>query len=270
MAFPKIHFGVYKIPAGETAKAVENALEVGYRGVDSARAYQNEREAVAGIYQFLEKHPEVKRSDVFYTTKVASADYGYEKAKTAIQESLERAANIGYIDLFLIHSSHGGPSVRSETWRALEEAKKSGHVKHIGVSNWGVKHLEQLALANQETPFANQIELNPWLQHGDIVDYCKKHNIIVEAWSPLTRGLRLDDPELAALSKKYGKSPAQILICWAYQYGTIPIPKTTSRERQIENLQALDFELSPEDFANLGSKEDYYVTSPAWDPTVLE
>lgn len=268
--FPAIHFGVYKIPREETARAVEYALEVGYRGIDTARAYGNEKEAVEGIVSFMKKHPEVKREEIWYTTKVAQGEFGYNAAKAAIKDSAEIASPLGYLDLVLMHSSHGGPERRADTWRAFEEIKfETKLVREIGVSNWGVAHLEGLRSAEKTQPYINQIELNPWLQHRDIVEYCKRVGIIVEAWSPLTRGLRLEDPELKALSKKYSKSPAQILIKWALQSGFTPVPKSVTPERIKENFDVFNWELSKDDLKQLGDPNEYYVTSPAWDPTTL-
>lgn len=268
--FPVIHFGVYKIPREETAQAVERALEVGYRGIDTARAYGNEKEAVDGIVSFLKKHPEIKREEIWYTTKVAQGEFGYDAAKAAIKDSAAIASPLGYLDLILMHSSHGGPERRADTWRAFEEIKfETKLVREIGVSNWGVPHLEALRSAEKTQPYLNQIELNPWLQHRDIVEYCKSVGIIVEAWSPLTRGLRLDDPELKALSEKYHKSPAQILIKWSLQCGFYPVPKSADPKRIADNFDVFNWELSKEDFNELGNPNDYYLSTPQWDPTVL-
>lgn len=266
---PNFHFGVYLIPPAETTKAVVSALELGYTGIDSARFYENERETVAGILSYLKSHPEKKREDIFYTTKIPPNEFGYEKTKKAVRDSYEIAKALGKIDLILLHASHGGPEVRKETWKALEDAQAEGLVEHIGVSNWGVKHFEQLEKSQKVKPFLNQVELSPWLQRRDIKKYSDAHGILVEAWSPLTRGKRLDDPEVVRLSKHYGKTPAQILLRWSLQYDVIPVVKSTSPERMKENLGAFDFELTKEDFDALGNPDEYYLVSSEWDPTVL-
>lgn len=265
---PQIGFGVYKVNAHEGAKVAYSALATGYRLIDSAQAYNNEREVGEGIKSFLADHSEVKRSDVFYTTKIRGAQYTYDEAEKTLREMFDRVKPLEYIDLVLIHFPSGNTKTRLDTYRALLDAQKEGWIKHVGVSNYGTDHLEEILQASLPAPAVNQIELNPWLQHQDIVALSRKSGTIVEAYSPLTRGYRLsDDEELDALAKKYGKSPAQILLRWSVQYGVIPLPKTTHEDRMRENLHIFDFELSKEHFSSLGSPDDYYVSNPNWDPT---
>ncbi|ANB12775.1 aldo-keto reductase superfamily protein [Sugiyamaella lignohabitans] len=269
---PHIGFGVYLAAPGETSKIVQIALSSGYRHVDSASFYKNEKEAADGIAAFLKTNPSVKRSDVFYTTKVWLDDFGYEKTKAAIKKSLQNAASIEYIDLILLHAPQGPSQLRLGSYKALQEAVVEGSVKNIGVSNYGVHHLKEL-LSWPELkikPAVNQVEVNPWLQRQDIAAFCKEHGILVEAYSPLMRGNRLDDPELVALANKYGKSVAQILVKWNLQKGFLPLPKSATESRIKSNIEVDDFELSKEDLDNLGSASDKFVTAPGWDPTTWE
>lgn len=266
---PVIGFGVYLIPISETARAVKQALEIGYRLIDSAACYSNEQQCGDGIVQFLAENPQFKRSDIFYTSKIWETDYGYETAKAAIDDSLEEVEELGYIDLYLIHSTHGGKQTRLDTYKALQEAVADGKIKHIGVSNWGVKHLKELLEwpGLKVLPAVNQIEYSPWLQHTDIMDFCKEHNIVVEAFSPLTVGQMLTEPTVTALAKKHNKTPAQILLRWSIQTGAIPLPKTVRQARMKENIDIFDFELSKQETEDLGDKNAYYLTVPVWDPT---
>lgn len=270
-SFPKIGLGTYK--AGTLVNSsVLNALEVGYRLIDSAALYGNEVEVSATIAKFLQtKLGNVKRDDIIYTTKLW--ENGYDNAEEGIAKSLENAAIINHIDLYLIHSPKGGPQVRRETWRSLQEAVELGKLRDVGVSNWGIKHLEELFAWDGLTvkPAVNQIEVNPWFQQNELIEYCKSKGIIVEVYSPLMRGNRLDDPELVSLAKKYKKTVAQILLAWNIARGTTPIPKSTSSEERVkENFEALDFQLDPEDVKNLGDPNSRYVTQSGWDPTTWD
>lgn len=270
-SFPKIGLGTYK--AGTLVNSsVLNALEIGYRLIDSAALYGNEVEVSATIAKFLQtKLGNVKRDEIIYTTKLW--ENGYDNAEEGIAKSLENAAIINHIDLYLIHSPKGGPQVRRETWRSLQEAVELGKLRDIGVSNWGIKHLEELLSWDGLTvkPAVNQIEVNPWFQQNELIEYCKSKGIVVEVYSPLMRGNRLDDPELVSLAKKYKKTVAQILLAWNIARGTTPIPKSTSSaERVKENFEALDFQLDPEDVKNLGDPNSRYVTQSGWDPTTWD
>lgn len=269
LEIPVVGFGLYLTDPGEAKSITIKALETGYRHVDSAQLYKNEQEACDAIEEFLNSNPQVKRSDIFYTTKVFDSRHGYEETKKSIEESLEKAKGIDYIDLFLIHSPQSDREKRLGTWKALEEAVNSGKVKSIGVSNYGVHHLEELL--NWEDlkiqPAVNQIELHPWLPRHDIRDYCKSHGILVEAYSPLTQGKRLGDPELNSLAKKYGYSLPQLLLKWSYDQGFVVLCKTRNPDRLKENFEAISKVILPEEvvkeFDNPNSYEVY-----AWDPTV--
>ncbi|ODQ80399.1 hypothetical protein BABINDRAFT_161345 [Babjeviella inositovora NRRL Y-12698] len=276
VSIPAIGFGVYQTPAGEALSIVSEALKAGYRLIDSAAIYGNEEEAGEGIAKFLKANPSVHRSEVYYTTKIWNDDHGYEATKAAIQKSLQKVEkSIGYIDLILVHSPISDKEKRLGTWKALQEAVALGSVKSIGVSNYGVKHLEELlawdGLVNK--PVINQIELHPWLPRKDITSFAAKHDILIEAYSPLTQGKKINDPELvqvsAELSKNAGKtiSPAQTLIRWSLEQGFIPLPKTATVSRIPENLDVFGWEFTDEARKTL-DKDSYEVLT--WDPTVYE
>ncbi|CDO51502.1 hypothetical protein DV495_004716 [Geotrichum candidum] len=276
---PRIGLGVFKAESSEATDSVLVALEAGYRHIDSAKYYNNERDSVEGILKFLEKPGQtVKREDIFYTTKIWNDDHGYEKATAAIDAALDKLSgyskedqtsrNLEYIDLVLIHSPLSNREKRLGTWKALQEAVKAGKIKSIGVSNYGIPHLEELLNWDGLVikPAVDQIELHPWLQRPELVGYLRNKYIVPVAYSPLTRGQRLDDPQLAEYAERYNKSPAQILIKWSIQAGFVPLPKSINPQRIKDNIDIDDFELSVEDFEKLGDKNENGVTG--WDPTV--
>ncbi|ANB15795.1 aldo-keto reductase superfamily protein [Sugiyamaella lignohabitans] len=267
---PTIGLGVYLLPLDKTAEIVETALNIGYRHFDSARLYGNEEETAEGIANFLEKNPNVFRSDIFYTTKIWPSDFGYDKTMAAVKDSYDLVKkSIGYIDLILLHTPESTTQKRLESYRALQDAVEQGIVKNIGVSNYGVAHLKEL-LAYPELkykPVVNQIEINPWLQHVDITQFCKNNDILIQAYSPLMFGGRLRDPQIVKLADKYKKTPAQILIRWNLQKGFIPLPKSVHAHRILENFTVFDFEISDQDVEDLGDKTSHYYGSPGSDPT---
>lgn len=267
-SIPQLGLGVFLTEASAAATAVFTALEAGYRHIDSAAFYRNEAEVGEGIAKFLKAHPEVSRSDIFYTTKVWEADHGYEKTKAAIKENLAQVPQLEYIDLLLIHSPNApSPETRLGTWKAMQEAVEEGKVKSIGVSNYNIKHIQELLNWDglKIKPAVDQVEIHPWLQRVELVKFLKDNGIAVEAYSPLTRGRKLDDPQLVKMAEKYGKTPAQVLIRWSLQKGFISIPKSVQKPRIEENFNVFDFELSKEDVEGLGDPTAYVVT--AWDPT---
>jgi diketogulonate reductase-like aldo/keto reductase len=237
-------------------KVIELALETGYRIIDSARVYGNEVVCGEGILNFLKKHPEVKREDIIYTTKINNDTFGYEAATKAIEESLERVKGLGYIDLILVHTPVATSAERLETYRALQDAQAKGICKQIGVSNYGVKVLEELY--NWEhfkvKPAYNQIELNPWFQHNDVLEFCEKEGIIVEAYTPFIHGKKDDDPYLQELAKKYKATPSQVLLKWSVQKDIVPIPKSANPERMKGNFELGFFTLTAEELEKLGDK----------------
>ncbi|KAJ5891368.1 uncharacterized protein N7473_007596 [Penicillium subrubescens] len=258
---PVVGFGVYQTPADVTERVTLKALEVGYRHVDCAKVYQNEVESAAAIRQ-----SGLARSQVFYTSKVPRSCMGYEKAKQAIEESIA-AANLEYIDLMLIHAPYGGKEARLGTWRALVEAQKAGKVRSLGVSNFAIQHLEELeeyikSGAGGEIS-VGQYEIHPWCPREDIAEWLKKRNVIVEAYSPLVQATRMKEPVLTKLAEKHGKTPAQILIRWSLQKGYVPLPKSVTDSRILDNSKVFDFNLSEEDMATL--KLDEYAPV-CWDP----
>lgn len=266
-SIPAIALGVYETPSQSAAKIVEFALSNGYRHIDSAAAYHNEQEVGKGILSFLEKTPSVKRENIFYTTKIKERDHGYENATKAIETSLSLVQDLGYIDLILIHSPLSNREKRLGTWRALQEAVEKGIVKSIGVSNYGITHLKELLQWEglKIKPVLNQVELSPWLQRTELVEFCEQNDIRLEAYSPLTRATKFDDKKLQELAKKYNKSPAQILIKWSLQKNFIPLPKSVTESRIKSNIDVFDFELETQEVEELGDKNAYYWTE--WDPT---
>ncbi|CDO51466.1 hypothetical protein DV113_002936 [Geotrichum candidum] len=279
-SIPIIGFGLWQTKPSEAIDSVFAALEAGYRHIDSAKIYGNERDAVEGILRFLEKPGQtVMREDIFYTTKIWNADQGYEKGLAAIDEALDKLSghskegqtdrNIGYIDLLLIHNPVTSREKRLGTWKALQEGLKTGKIKSIGVSNYGIPHLEELFNWEGQTitPAVNQLELHPWLQRTELVEYLRNKNILPVAYSPLTRGQRFDDPKLVELTKRYNKSPAQILVKWSIQAGFVPLPKSTHPQRIKDNIDIDDFELSAKEVEELGDKNENGFT--VWDPIVF-
>ncbi|TID13341.1 hypothetical protein CANINC_004939 [Pichia inconspicua] len=268
---PKIGLGVYLAPRNVTEDVVYNALKTGYRHVDSAQAYHNEEEAANGIARWINEDPENnKREDVFFTTKIFDDSHGYELTKKAIETSLIRTKSIGYIDLILMHSPQSNYEKRHGSWVALQEAVDAGTVKNIGLSNYGAHHVKEVLDYPdlKYKPVINQVEVHPWLTREDLVDFCVKNDILIEAYSPLVKGKKLDDELVVKLAEKYGKEPGQILINWSLAKGFLPLPKTTTISRLLPNLESADFELSSDDVAALDAKDEYLTTS--WDPTVYE
>jgi diketogulonate reductase-like aldo/keto reductase len=266
---PSIGLGVYLTPVDIASDIVYEALKTGYRHFDSAQLYKNEHEVCDAISKWLKEDPvNNKREEIFYTTKIWDADHGYELTKKAIERSLEKAKDIGYIDLILMHSPKSDYTKRHGSWIALQEAVDSGKVKNIGVSNYGIKHIEEL-LSYEDLrikPAVNQIELHPWLSRTELVKFCQSNNIVVEAYSPLVKGKKFNDELLLKLAEKYHKTTAQILINWSLSKDFVTLPKTITKSRLLPNLESDTFTLSPEDLELLDAKDEYLVTG--WDPTV--
>ncbi|KAF2095376.1 Aldo/keto reductase [Rhizodiscina lignyota] len=270
---PVLGYGVYQTPADEAASVVHHALKTGYRHIDSAVAYRNEAPSSAGMNTFM-KETNIPRGELFFTSKVPARNLNYENAKKVIDETLNKTG-LDYIDLYLLHAPYGGKQGRLGAWRALVEAVEAGKIRSIGVSNYGVHHLEELEQYIKETDAkqgkgkggilsVNQVELHPWLARPDIVDWCKARGVVVEAYSPLVQGQRAKDKTLAMLSKKHNKTWAQILIRWSLQKGFVPLPKSVTKSRIEDNANVYDFELSDEDMKSLDTGEYSPCT---WDPT---
>ena len=261
---PVLGLGVFLSPPGdETRNAVHWAIEAGYRLVDTAAMYENEGDVGDAV-----RGSDVPRDEIFVTTKLWHTDHGYESAKRAARKSLE-ALGLDYVDLYLIHWPRANsPTDRRDSWRALEELKTDGVARSIGVSNYSIRHLEELAGYSRTTPVVNQVEFHPFVYDPELVGYCESHGIRLEAYSPLTRNRRLDDPTVAEIALAKNRSPAQVLIRWGLQHGVIEIPKSVHAERIRENARVFDFELSPAEMGRLdGLRDRRRVTK--WDPAEI-
>jgi 2,5-diketo-D-gluconate reductase A len=244
---PQLGFGVFQIDPADTAEAVAAALEIGYRHIDTAEMYENE----AGVGEGL-RASGLDRGDVFITSKLTNAAHAPDAARAAFDDTL-RALGTDYVDLFLIHWPL--PMLDEdyvETWRVMEELERSGRARSIGVSNFEGEHLERLAAETDVVPAVNQIELHPRFTQDELRTYHAGHGIATEAWSPIGQGQGLlDDPLLAELGKKYGKTPAQVVLRWHIQLGNIVFPKSMHPERMRENIDIFDFELSAADVEDI-------------------
>ncbi|PRO64264.1 aldo/keto reductase [Alkalicoccus urumqiensis] len=241
---PKLGLGVYKAEAGdEVETAVKTALDTGYRSIDTAAFYDNEESVGNALRQ-----TSVPRKDIFVTTKVWNDQQGYAETMKAFAESREKLG-LDVIDLYLIHWPVG--TLYPETWRAMEELYEDGHVRAIGVSNFKIHHLKALQKASKIKPMVNQVEFHPWLYQEDLLKYCRKEKIQLEAWSPLTRGKKLDHPVLLDIAKNHGKTPAQVIIRWDLQHDIVTIPKSVTPERICENAAVYDFELTKAEMKTL-------------------
>lgn len=258
VAIPRLGLGVFRAPAGgETRRAVEHALELGYRHVDTAKIYGNERDVGEAL-----RASGVPRGDVFITTKLWNSDHGYDAALRAFDASLT-TLGLDYLDLYLIHWPLQG--LRGDSWRALVRLLEEGKCRSIGVSNYTIHHLTELLESSPVVPAVNQVEMSPFLVQEDLVRYCRGKGIQIEAYSPLTKGFRLGHPAILALASRFSRTPAQILIRWALQRDLVVIPKSTRRERIEENAQVFDFEIGDDAMKALNSLDEGLRTS--WDPT---
>lgn len=257
---PQVALGVYKAPNGEeTENAVLSALDAGYRHIDSAARYMNEEACGRAINRWL-IDTKTPRDEVFVTSKLWDADHGYDNTTQALDESL-RKLNLTYIDMYLIHSPADCEEKRLESWRALEDAQKAGKVRSIGVSNFGESHMRHILEHGSVVPVVNQVEIHPFCQRADLVDLCHKHGVLIEAYSPLARGNKLEDEKIGELAVKYGKTPAQILLNWNASRGNVVLPKSLTPSRIKSNAEIFDFKLSTEDIAAIDALgEQEYVT----------
>lgn len=257
---PQVALGVYKAPNGkETEDAVTAALDAGYRHIDSAARYANEEACGRAIRAWLERTG-TPREEVFVCSKLWDADHGYESTFKALCDSLDKTG-LDYLDLYLIHSPGDCDKKRHESWRALEDAQRLGKVKSIGVSNFGAAHMDALLATCKVVPAVNQVEVHPFCQREALVELCAKHGIKIEAYSPLARGNKLEDPTIGAIAQKYGKSPAQILLNWNASRGNIVLPKSLTPSRIQSNLDSFDFQLEAEDIETINKLgAENYVT----------
>ncbi len=260
ISMPLLGLGVYLMrPGRETYEAVKTALETGYRLVDTARIYKNEEDVGGAV-----RDSGLRREEVFITTKLWNDDHGYDAAMRAFDASLERLG-LGYIDLYLIH--YPVPDLRKESWRALEKILEGGRVRAIGVSNYTVRHLQELLGQSGAIPAVNQVEFSPFLYQRELLEFCRKTGIQLEAYAPLTAGNRLHDPRITAIAKKLGRTTAQVLLRWVIQHEVVAIPKSRHSDRIAENARIFDFELTPEDVSILDSLDEGFRSS--WDPTAV-
>jgi diketogulonate reductase-like aldo/keto reductase len=277
---PQLGLGVWQTRAGATCEAaVLAALEAGYRHIDTAAMYGNEESVGAAI-----RRSGIPREQIFVTTKLWNSDHG--NPERALDTSL-RNLKLDYVDLYLIHYP---VRLRRQSWRTLEALRAKGQASSIGVSNFTISHLTELLAETNTVPAVNQVEFHPYLFQRDLLDFCVGRNIVLEAYSPLTKGERLTDPKLVTVANKYPSAPAQraasrsrwplvdrfsrgsdtkstaqILIRWALQHGLVVIPKSANRRRIFENADIFDFEISPEDMKQLDGFNENFRT--CWDPT---
>lgn len=236
---PQLGFGVWQVEDDQATAAVSKALETGYTSIDTAMIYQNEK----GVGKAL-KETTVPREELFITTKVWNSDQGYGNTLRAFEESLERLG-LDYVDLYLIHWPTPEFDNYVDTYKALEQLYKDGRVKAIGVCNFEIEHLERLLAECDIPPVLNQVECHPYLAQNELKEFCAKHDIFVEAWSPLDQGGEvLTDETIQKIAEAKGKSPAQIVLRWHLQNGTIVIPKSVTPSRIEENFNVFDFELT--------------------------
>jgi 2,5-diketo-D-gluconate reductase A len=238
---PQLGFGVFQIDPNDTMEAVSKALEIGFRHIDTAEMYGNEHEVAAAI-----EASGIDRSDIFITSKLNNGAHQPDDARRAFDKTLQ-ALDTDYIDLFLIHwplpTKYNGDFIT--TWKVLEEFKKDGRAKSIGVSNFQMDHLKTLAAECEITPAVNQIELHPYFQNKVANDYNVSQGIATEAWSPIAQGKVLDDDVINIIADELGKTPAQIVLRWHIQNGNIIFPKSVTPDRMQENFAIFDFELTP-------------------------
>jgi diketogulonate reductase-like aldo/keto reductase len=246
-AMPQLGLGVFQVPDDEAERAVATALRDGYRSVDTASAYGNER----GVGKAL-RDSGVPREELFVTTKLWNDEQGYDNALRACEASLSRLG-LDYLDLYLIHWPVPGRGLYLETWRALERLKEDGSVRSIGVSNFTVETLRHVLQEADVVPAVNQIELHPYFQQDGLRAFHREHGIHTEAWAPLGQGQGLlDDPALGRLAQRHGRTPAQVALRWHIQIGNVVIPKSVTPSRIAENIDVFGFDLSPDDMAAIG------------------
>jgi diketogulonate reductase-like aldo/keto reductase len=253
---PRIGFGVFQVPPEATVEAVSHALRTGYRAVDTAAAYGNEREVGDAI-----RASGIAREDVHVTTKLWNTDHGAERTQRAFERSLDRLG-LDYVDLYLIHWPAPGRGLYVETWQALIDLKASGRARSIGVSNFEIEHLERIIEATGVVPAVNQVELHPRLQQPELRRFHAEHGVVTEAWSPLAKGRLLDDPVITELASSDGRTPAQIVLRWHLQLGNLVIPKSVTPERIEENLQIFGFTLDHEAMGRIESLDAGERTGP--------
>lgn len=249
-SIPQLGLGVWQVPVEEAPRVVADGIKAGYRSIDTAEGYQNEE----GVGEAIARS-DVPREELFITTKLRNSAHARDAALKAFDESMAKLG-IEQLDLFLIHWPRPAQNKYVEAWKVLVELQQAGRIRSIGVSNFTPEHLERIIGETGVTPAVNQIELHPAFQQRDQRAVMAKHDIKIESWSPLGSGRALNDPAIAAIGKKYGKTVAQTIIRWHLQEGLIVIPKSMRKERIEENAAVFDFELSAEDIAAIAALDD--------------
>ena len=255
---PMLGLGTYENCRGrKTIESILYGLELGYRHLDTASLYGNEVEVGQAV-----RESNLPRSKIFITTKLWNSDHGFQSTIDAFHRSLDKL-KLDYIDLYLLHWPV--ENLRLESWRALEQLYDDGHCKAIGVSNFLEHHLQEIMDNFSIVPAVNQVEFHPYLYQEDLLKFCQANKIVLESYSPLTKGFRLNEPVLSNLAQKYGKSTAQLLIRWCLEKDIIVIPKSSQNNRIKENSQVFDFNIEPSDMKMLDNLNENYHCS--WDPT---
>ena len=251
---PLMGFGTYRMDTGSTAyDSVRYALDTGYRLIDTASYYNNESDVGRAV-----RASGIPRDEIVVTTKLWNDDQGYESTLKAFARSMDNLG-LDYLDLYLIHwprvkwAPDDWVRLNRETWQAMEELYEMGKIKAIGVSNFKPHHIESLVEMSLHRPMVNQIEMHPGLPQDDTVSYCQENGIVVESWGPLARGKIIDAGLLDSLAHKYGKTPAQIALRWLLEKGVVPLPKSVTPARIVENTQIFDFDISADDLAFISS-----------------
>ncbi len=255
---PVLGLGTFKVPNDQVYHVVRQALDLGYRHIDTATYYNNEE----GVGRAI-RESGVPREEIFVTTKLWDTDHGKKEALAAFARSLE-LLGMDHVDLYLVHWPRGE---RHETWRAMERILEEGGARAVGVSNYTVRHLEETIGRSPVVPAVDQVEFSPFLYQKELLSYCRSRGVVLEAHSPLARGSRLNDPRLLELARKYERTPAQMMLRWVVQKGMVVIPKSVHRERLVENAAVFDFSLSAEDERYMDSfHEGLHMT---WNPDTI-
>jgi diketogulonate reductase-like aldo/keto reductase len=255
-SIPQIGFGVWQVPDDVVTDATLAAFDCGYRHVDTAALYYNE----GGVGRAIAASG-LPRDELFITTKVWNTDHGYDKTMRAMDKSLG-LLGLDYVDLYLIHWPSPATGNLVDTWRAVLALQEQGLTRSVGVSNCHVPHLQRIIDEFGVLPVLDQVELHPWLPQSEIRAFNAEHGILTEAWSPLASGGLLDEPVLAEIGAKYGKSSAQVMIRWHLQLGNVVLPKSVTPARIAQNIDVFDFELDAADLAAIAALENGHRTGP--------
>lgn len=249
ITIPQVGYGTFQIPPEETQRAVEQALEIGYRHLDTAAGYYNEAGVGAAV-----RASGLPREEVFVTTKLRNGDQGFDAALRAFEDS-RRELGLDVVDLYLIHWPVPSKGLYPETWKAFEKLYAEGAVRAIGVSNFLPEHLQQLLSGSEVTPVVNQVEVHPTFQQADVVRASTAAGLVVESYSPLGQGKDLAHPAVTRVAERLGVTAGQVVLRWHVQQGFVVIPKSVTPERISANLDVFSFELSEEDMAAVGALE---------------